>query len=102
VDRDNVRDVATTVAPGSLIGVAVNPDLVLDDTVDDVNFTAFSGPLVPGELAYRAYPGGVESIEEVEAEGFDLAVRDAVLNRWCAVVPDADGVIRGRWERIED
>ncbi|MFF9898375.1 hypothetical protein [Streptomyces longispororuber] len=68
------------------------PELLEDD------FTAFVAPLLPGELAYRAYPGGADTLTEVTGEGFSLMLADSVMSDWCAVVPDSDGVNRAQWE----
>ncbi|MEU0951194.1 hypothetical protein ABZ353_02285 [Streptomyces niveus] len=54
-------------------------------------------PLPQGELAYRNYPGGADTLSEV-TDGFSLMLADAALGDWCAVVPDTDGVARGQWE----
>ncbi len=49
---------------------------------------------MPGELVYRAYPGGADTLSEVTSEGFSLVLADRVMGGWCAVMPDADGVTR--------
>jgi hypothetical protein len=57
--------------------------------------------VLPGELTYRAYPGGVDDISEVASEGFPLVLSGKALGSWCTVVPDQDGAIRVQWESPE-
>lgn len=66
------------------------------------DFTAFVAPLLPGELAYRAYPGGADTLSGVTDEGFSLMLADRVMGDWCAVVPHPDGVNRAPWESPEE
>jgi hypothetical protein len=63
------------------------------------SFTAFRSPLASGELEYRNYPLGTDTVDEVLAVGFTLALLWRDLDDRQAVVPDADGVIRALWER---
>ncbi|MGW0927672.1 hypothetical protein [Streptomyces sp. NPDC002644] len=51
-----------------------------------------------GELTHRSYPGGADALSEVTGGGFSLVLPEAAPGAWYAVVPDADGVVRGRWE----
>ncbi|MET8760494.1 hypothetical protein [Lentzea sp. NPDC004782] len=65
------------------------------------SFTAFTAPLVPGELVYRHVPAGVDDddeVAEVTGAGFSLFLSPDALAELYAVVPDADGVVRGQWE----
>jgi hypothetical protein len=75
-----------------------DPDLRLRADLLDDGFTAFESPLVPGQLAYRSYSFGADCLAEVTAEGYAFMLSDSALTQWCAVVPDADGVVRGQWE----
>ncbi|MDX8140803.1 hypothetical protein SK854_01680 [Lentzea sp. BCCO 10_0061] len=96
---ENVDDVIAAVEPGSLISVAVDPDLRV--RLVDRSFTAFTAPLGPGELVYREVWFGVDDdaeLAEVTGAGFDLFLSDAALAELYAVVPDADGVARRRWD----
>jgi hypothetical protein len=98
VTPENTADVARLLRPRSLVSVATEPELRPREELLEADFTAFMAPLLPGELAYRAYPGGTDTLSEVTDEGFSLMLADAVLGAWCAVVPDADGVVRGQWD----
>ncbi|RPE45131.1 hypothetical protein EDD90_8392 [Streptomyces sp. Ag109_O5-1] len=104
VTRENAAEVARLVSPRSLLCVVAEPDLratteVPDDAeVLDDGFTAFVSPLLPGALAHREYPGGADSLSDVVGAGFDLLLTDGAMGRWCAVVPDPDGVNRAQWE----
>jgi len=73
-------------------GVTRNPTLLEDA------FTAFAGPLRPGELRYRAYPGGADTLAEVTDAGFEFMLADRALRERCAVMPDPDGAPRAHWE----
>lgn len=98
VTPENTVDVAQAVRARSLLCVVVEPDLrVKPDMLDD-GFTAFEAPLKPGELVFHSYPGGVDDIAEVVGEGLSLMISDSSITQWCVVVPDRDGVVRGRWE----
>lgn len=99
VTRGNVGEVAELVRPRSLLGVVTDPDLRPRPEVLEDDFTAFTAPLSPGELRYRAFPGGADDLCEVVGEGFTLVLADDALGNRC-VVPDADGVNRGHWEDI--
>ncbi|WP_086800832.1 hypothetical protein [Streptomyces caniscabiei] len=99
VTRGNVGQVAGLVRPRSLLGVVTDPDLQPRPEVLEEDFTAFTAPLSPGELPYRAFPGGADDLSEVVGEGLTLVLADDALGNWC-VVPDADGVNRGLWEDI--
>ncbi|MEU2429896.1 hypothetical protein ABZ611_10305 [Streptomyces sp. NPDC007861] len=98
VTEGNVAGVARAVWPRSLLCVVVDPDVRLDAGVLDEDFTAFEAPLTPGQLMYRAYPGGADSLSEVTDRGLSFMLADAVLGGRCAVVPDSDGVVRAAWE----
>jgi hypothetical protein len=98
VTPGNTADVARLLRPGSLVRVATEPDLTLGAEPPRDDFTAFVAPLPHGELAHRSYPGGADALSEVTGAGFSLVLPEAALGTWCAVVPDADGVVRGRWE----
>lgn len=82
VTPDNVDEVIAAMEPGSLVSVAVDPDLRV--RLLDKGFTAFTAPLAPGELVYREVPFGVDD--------------DAELAEVYAVVPGLDGVVRPRWD----
>ncbi|MYW68311.1 hypothetical protein GTY65_30185 [Streptomyces sp. SID8379] len=98
VTRENAAELARLVRPRSLVCVATEPDLHPRPELLEDNFTAFSAPLLPGELAYRSYPGGADSLAEVMGEGFSLMLADKAMGDRCAVVPDPDGVLRAQWE----
>lgn len=98
VTPGNAAEVAEAVRPRSLLCVVADPDLGLEPGLLDDDFTAFQAPLTPGELAYRAYPGGADDLAEVTDGGFSFMLEDSALVSWCAVVPDPDGVVRGQWE----
>ncbi|MFI7295235.1 hypothetical protein [Streptomyces sp. NPDC050121] len=98
VTRDNVGEVARLVRPRSLLCVVAEPDLQPGPETLEDEFTAFADPLLPGELVYRAYPGGADSLSDVIGEGFSFMLADKAMGSWCAVVPDEDGVNRGQWE----
>ena len=102
VTAGNVAEVTQAVRPRSLLCVVTNPDLRLDAGLLDEDFTAFEAPLTPGQLIYRAYPGGADSLAEVTDRGLSFMLADAVLAGWCAVVPDSDGVARAAWESLDD
>ncbi|GAA3447995.1 hypothetical protein Pve01_63640 [Planomonospora venezuelensis] len=98
VTPENAAEIAYAVRPRSLLCVVADPDLRIEPALLDDDFTSFKAPLSPGELAYRAYPFGADDLSEVTAEGFSLMLRESELSKWCAVVPDSDGVVRGQWE----
>ncbi|WP_149825066.1 hypothetical protein [Streptomyces tailanensis] len=97
VTRENVGDVAELMRPRSLLSVVGDPDLQPKPEILEDDFTAFTAPLLPGELSYRAFPGGADSLSDVVGEGFSLVLADNFMGNWC-VVPDPDGVNRGQWE----
>ncbi|WP_433272761.1 hypothetical protein ACQPZF_17270 [Actinosynnema sp. CS-041913] len=98
VDAGNVDDVIAGMGRRSLVGVVVDPDLRLDPTLVEKPFTAFPGPLVPGRLDHVMYGSGVDDVSEVTGAGLSYMVPDSIVDAWCAVVPDADGVVRIEWE----
>ncbi|WP_189670807.1 hypothetical protein [Promicromonospora soli] len=98
VTQGNAMEVARLVRPRSLLCVVSEPDLQPKSEVMEEDFTAFAAPLLPGELAYQAYPGGADSLSDVIGQGFSFILADKALSNWCAVVPDPDGVMRGQWE----
>lgn len=93
----NLAQIAGAVRSRSLLGVAAGPVLRLDSALLDDAFTAFEAPIAPGELAHRGYLYGADTLAEVTDDGFTLMLDDAAVKKWCAVVPDDDGVNRGRW-----
>ncbi|WP_405894596.1 hypothetical protein OG272_22260 [Streptomyces sp. NBC_00104] len=99
VTRQNAGEVAELVRPRSLLCVVTDPDLRPGSETLEDDFTAFKAPLLPGELPYRAFPGGADDLSEVVAEGYTLVLADDVMGDWC-VVPDPDGVNRGQWADI--
>jgi hypothetical protein len=101
VTSENLAEVAGVVRPRSLVSVVIDPDMRLDLLLLDDDFTAFRAALAPGELAYRAYPGGADALTELTDDGFTLMLGESALAAWCAVVPDPDGVVRGQWEAFE-
>ncbi|MFE5038135.1 hypothetical protein [Streptomyces sp. NPDC056683] len=101
VNRENAAEVARLVSPRALLRVVAEPDLRADAEVLDDDFTAFASPLSPGELVHKEYPGGSGSLSDVVSAGFSLLLADAAMGRWCAVVPDPDGVNRAQWESPE-
>jgi hypothetical protein len=98
VTTGNVAEVAQAVRPRSLLCFAADPALQLDAGVLEEDFTAFKAPLNSGQLIYRAYPGGANSLSEVTDRGMSFMLADAVMGGRCAVVPDSDGVVRAAWE----
>jgi hypothetical protein len=98
ITRMNVAEEAQAVRPRSLLCLVVDPNLQSDPALLDDAFTAFKAPITPGELPYCAYPYGVDDFAAVTDDGFPLLLRDSMLVNCCAVVPDSDGVVRGRWE----
>ncbi|MEV7641763.1 hypothetical protein AB0O32_17670 [Streptomyces rubiginosohelvolus] len=98
VARGNVAELARLMRPRSLVCVVSDPELRPRLELLEDDFTAFAAPLMPGELAYRAYPGGADTLTEVASEGFTLMLADRAMSDWFAVVPDSDGVNRARWE----
>ncbi|MET9515812.1 hypothetical protein [Streptomyces sp. NPDC002994] len=98
LDPQNFSAVAQAVSARSLLCVVADPDLRLRADLLDDGFTAFEAPLTPGQLAYRSYSFGADRLAEVTAEGYAFMLSDSALSQWCAVVPDADGVVRGQWE----
>lgn len=102
VTPENTDEVARLVKPRSLLCVAVDPDLRPRPELLEDDLTAFAAPGPPGELPYRAWPGGADALSEITGEGFSHVLADRVAGRWCAVVPDPDGVVRGRWEEPAD
>lgn len=98
VTRENAAELAGLVRPRSLVCVATEPELHPRPELLEDDFTAFVAPLAPGELVYRAYPGGADTLSEVKGEGFSLMLADSVMGARCAVVPDSDGVNRAQWE----
>ncbi|MFF1926342.1 hypothetical protein ACFVW8_37980 [Streptomyces sp. NPDC058221] len=98
VTPGNAADVARLVRPRSLLCVGTEPDLRPRTELLEDDFTAFVDPASPGELAYRAFPGGADDLSDVTGEGFPFMLADTDVERWCAVVPDPDGVVRGQWE----
>lgn len=102
VTPQNADEIARRVKPRSLIGVAVDPDLRPRPEMLEDDLTAFAAPGPPGELPYRAWPGGADALSDVTGEGFSFVLADRAMGRWCAVVPDPDGVVRGLWEEPAD
>ncbi|MFB8442545.1 hypothetical protein ACFC7A_26200 [Streptomyces niveus] len=95
----NVTELARLVRPRSLLRSISAPDLRPKPEILEEDFTAFAAPLVPGELRYKAYPGGADSLSEVVTAGFPFVLADEVSGNRYAVVPDLDGVVRGQWEK---
>ncbi|MEU5103860.1 hypothetical protein AB0H07_16450 [Streptomyces sp. NPDC021354] len=102
VTSENSAEVAEAVRPRSLLCVVSDPELRLDADLLDDDFTAFKVPLTPGELTYRSYPGGADSLAEITDEGFTFMLKDSAMENWRAVVPDSDGVVRARWEDFRE
>ncbi|MFF8189986.1 hypothetical protein ACF05L_03680 [Streptomyces bobili] len=98
VTRENAAELARLMRPRSLVCVATEPELQPRPELLEDDFTAFVAPLLPGELVYRAYPGGADTLSEVTGEGFSLMLADRVIGDWCVVVPDSDGANRAHWE----
>ncbi|WP_194116911.1 hypothetical protein [Streptomyces otsuchiensis] len=95
----DVAAVRHEVRPRSLVRFVFQPDLGFSEDMLEESFTAFRTPLEPGELEYREYPFGTDTLEEVRDADFTLALIERDLDDRQAVVPDADGVIRACWER---
>lgn len=95
---ENMAELARLMRPRSLLCVITDPELHPRPELLEEDFTAFVAPLLPGELTYRAYPGGAETLSEVTGAGFSPMLADSAMGRRCAVVPDPDGVTRARWE----
>lgn len=102
VTRENVTEVARLMRPRSLVCVASDPAMELRPELLEDDFTAFVAPLMPGELLYRAYPGGADALSEVTSEGFSLMLPDSVMDDWCAMVPDSDEVHPELWHSSEE
>ncbi|WP_143765635.1 hypothetical protein [Catenulispora acidiphila] len=68
------QELARTVEPGSLLSVVVAPELD------------------PSPEALE------DGFEEATVGDLSLLIPDEALAKWRAVVPDADGVVRARWE----
>lgn len=102
VTPENATEVARLVRPRSLLCVAVDPDLRPRPELLEDDLTAFAAPGPPGELPYRAWPGGADALSEITGAGYSFILADKAAGRWCAVVPDPDGVVRGRWEEPAD
>ncbi|MFJ4338098.1 hypothetical protein [Streptomyces sp. NPDC088915] len=98
VTRENAAELVRLMRPRSLVCVVTEPDLRLRSDLLEDDFTAFVDPLMPGELTYRSYPGGADTLSEVTGEGFSLMLADKVLGERCAVMPDSDGESGTRWE----
>ena len=99
VSTADVAVVRREVHPRSLVRFVSGPDLSFSADMLEEPFTAFRTPLEPGELEYRDYPFGTDTLDEVRDAGFTQALFERDLDDRQAVVPDADGVIRARWER---
>lgn len=99
VTGENLGEIARSVGPRSLLRVFADPNLRLRPELHDEDFTAFRTPLEPGELSYRAFPGGVDDLAVVTDQGFSSMLPDSAPSLWSAVVPDADGVVRSDWDR---
>lgn len=95
---ENVVEVSLLMRPRSLVCVVSDPELQTRPELLEDGFTAFMAPLLPGELVYRAYPFGADTLSEVVDEGFTLMLAYRDMGGWCAVVPDQDGVNRALWE----
>ncbi|MER7078941.1 hypothetical protein [Saccharopolyspora kobensis] len=100
VTRENVAELARLMRPRSLVCVASDPVLQPRPELLEEDFTAFVAPVLPGELFYRSYPGGADTLSEVTGGGFSFMLADRVMGDWCAVVPDSDGVNRAQWESL--
>ncbi|WP_130796939.1 hypothetical protein [Streptomyces otsuchiensis] len=74
----------------------VDPNLELSGSVIYNEFTAFSSPLSPGELAYDKF-GFAAGVTDVRESGYGLALADSDWGDLFAVVPDIDGVARMTW-----
>jgi hypothetical protein len=98
VTPENTAEIARLVRPRSLVCVAIEPELKPRTELLQDGFTALMALLPHGELAHRDYPGGADTLSKIKDDGFSLMLPDAALGDWCAVVPDADGVVRGQWE----
>ncbi|MEU1352276.1 hypothetical protein [Streptomyces sp. NPDC005795] len=98
VTPQNADEVARLVQPRSLLCVAVDPDLRPRPELLEDDLTAFAAPGPPGELLYRPWPGGADALSDVTGDGYSFVLADRTAGRWCAVVPDPDGAVRGRWE----
>uniref|UniRef100_UPI003F49752D hypothetical protein n=1 Tax=Nonomuraea sp. CA-252377 TaxID=3240003 RepID=UPI003F49752D len=94
----NINDVSRSVQPRSLLRSAIDPDLHINPALLGEDFTAFRAPLAPGRLQYAAFHWGVDDPQELVDQGLDLMICASDLRGPHAVVPDADGVVRGVWE----
>ncbi|MFJ8510156.1 hypothetical protein [Streptomyces avermitilis] len=98
VTPENAAELARLMRPRSLVCVASEPALQPRTELLDDDFTAFVAPLLPGELTYRAYPGGADTLSEFTDAGFTAMLADRTMGDLCAVVPDPDGTNRALWE----
>lgn len=97
VTRENVADLPRLMRPRSLVCVASDPPMQPRPELLEDDFTAFVAPVLSGDLLFRAYPGGADTLTEVTSQGFSLMLADSVMGGWCAVTPDVDGVTRASW-----
>jgi hypothetical protein len=98
VTPENAAGLARIMRPRSLVCVASEPNLQPRTELLDDDFTAFVAPMLPGELSYKAYPGGADRLSEATDRGFSLMLADRVMGNLYAVVPDLDGINRAQWE----
>ncbi len=97
INDQNLDSVVARIEQRSLVFVVVNPDLELSESVIDEGFTAFSSPLLPGELAYEKF-GFADDVAVLRKAGYDLALPDSDWGDLCAVVPDIDGIVPMTWD----
>ncbi|WP_336210131.1 hypothetical protein [Nonomuraea sp. LPB2021202275-12-8] len=97
LNPDNIDEICQSVQPRSLLCVAIDPDLHLNPALKEEDFTAFRAPLTPGRLTYAAHHWGVDDLQELVDQGMNFMVATSDLRELSAVVPDADGVVRGVW-----
>ncbi|MCM0640518.1 hypothetical protein [Cellulomonas wangsupingiae] len=85
------------VQPRSMVSVLIDPRLELDHLHLDGPFTALGDLSGSVEVLHEDFPFGVDSIDDIKKEGWRFGVDERETWRWVAVVPDPDGVVRGRW-----
>ncbi|MGP3910070.1 hypothetical protein [Nonomuraea sp. 10N515B] len=96
LNPDNINEIRQSVQPRSLLCVAIDPDPHLNPALMEEDFTAFRAPLTSGRLTYAAYHWGADDLKELADQGMNFMIATSDL-RESAVVPDADGVVRGVW-----
>lgn len=99
ISGDVVFKVSQLVQPRSMLSVLLDPPLDLDRLHLDGPFAALGDLGRSIEVRHEEFPFGVDSMGDITKEGWRSGVDERRMWRWVAVVPDPDGVVRGRWPR---